>query len=126
MKKKILVVDDDPTQRDLYVDVFKAKGFDVLSAKDGLEGLEVALKEKPDLVFTGIIMPRMDGFEFVRNLRANVVTAKIHIMMFSHLGREEDRGKAKKLSDVVFLVKGMDGPADILKKVEELIDGSDK
>ncbi|MBX4191817.1 MAG: response regulator [Candidatus Doudnabacteria bacterium] len=63
MKKRILVVDDDAVQKDLYSDVFKDKGYEVIPAADGLEGLEVALKEKPDLIFTGIIMPRMDGFE---------------------------------------------------------------
>lgn len=119
-----MVVDDDASQRDLYIDIFKTQGLEVFSASDGLEGLDVALKEKPDLVFTGIIMPRMDGFEFVRNLRANVVTAKVPVLMFSHLGREEDREKAKKLTDVTFLVKGLDRPKDISKKVEELLGSS--
>jgi CheY-like chemotaxis protein len=126
MKKKILVVDDDPVQRDLYLEIFRNKGFDVISGNDGLEGLDKTLKEKPDLVFTGIIMPRMDGFEFIKNLRANVATAKLPVIMFSHLGRQEDQDKANKLSNVIFMVKGVDGPAVILKKVEELIDGSEK
>lgn len=122
--KKILVVDDDSTQRDLYVEVFQNKGFEVFSASDGLEGLEVTLKQKPDLVFTGIMMPRMDGFEFIKKLRANETTLKLPVILFSHLGRNEDRAKAGKLSNVIFMVKGFDGPVDILKKVEELIDGS--
>jgi CheY-like chemotaxis protein len=121
MKKTILVVDDDTVQKDLYTDVFKNKGYDVISAIDGLEGLETALKNKPDLVFTGIIMPRMDGFEMIKNLRANVVTANIPVMMFSHLGREEDKEKAKKIPNVYFLVKGFDSPKEILKQIAELI-----
>ena len=121
MKKKVLITDDDRDQRDLYEEVFKGKGYEVSAAADGLEGLEKALKEKPDLVFTGIIMPRMDGFEFIRNLRTNVATAQVPVIMFSHLGREEDRERANKLQGVEFFVKGVDGPADILKRVEELI-----
>jgi CheY-like chemotaxis protein len=119
--KKILVVDDDATQHDFYVQFFKQKGLTVIEAEDGLAGLELALKEKPDVVFTGIIMPRMDGFEFIRNLRTNAVTAKTPVIMFSHLGREEDRAKANKLSDVTFMIKGMDGPKVIFEKVEEYI-----
>lgn len=119
--KKILVVDDDIAQRDFYIEFFKQKGFEVLSAEDGLAGLEKALKEKPDLVFTGIIMPRMDGFELIKNLRTNAVTAKTPVILFSHLGREEDRVKAEKLPGVVFMIKGMDGPKVILEKIQELI-----
>ena len=124
MKQKILVVDDDAVQRDLYVEVFKEKGYEVISASDGLEGLETALKAMPELIFTGIIMPRMDGFEFIRNLRGNIVTAQIPVIMFSHLGREEDREKAKKLDNVTFMVKGFATPAEIVAKVAELLDQS--
>lgn len=120
-KKKILAVDDDFQQRELYIDLLKAKGYDVFSAKDGLEGLGIALKEKPDLVFTGIIMPRMDGFELIHNLRNNVATAETPVIMFSHLGREEDREKAKKIWRVEFMVKGLDSPAKILNRISELL-----
>lgn len=119
--KKILVVDDDFKQRDLYVDLFREKGFEVISARDGLEALEIALKDKPDLVFTGIIMPRMDGFELIHNLRNNVATALTPVIMFSHLGREEDRKRANSLSHVEFMVKGYDEPVEILKKAQELL-----
>lgn len=120
--KKILVVDDDFGQRDLYAELFRRRGFDVLIGADGLQGLEIALKDKPDLVFTGIIMPRMDGFELVRNLRNNVATVLVPVIMFSHLGREEDKEKAEKLKDVHFMVKGYDDLKDILAKAEELLD----
>jgi CheY-like chemotaxis protein len=121
MKKTILVVDDDIVQKELYTDVFKGKGYDVITAGDGLEGLDTALKHKPDLVFTGIIMPRMDGFEMIKNLRANVATANTPVMMFSHLGREEDKEKAKQIPNVYFLVKGFDSPKEILRQIAELI-----
>src|SRR3989344_7918655 len=110
--QKILVVDDDFQSREVYLELFRSKGYEVIPADDGLEGLELALKSRPDLVFTGIIMPRMDGFEFIRNLRVNITTAKVPVIMFSHLGREEDRQKAKSLAGVEFMVKGIDGPKD--------------
>lgn len=124
--KKILVADDDFQQRDLYLELFRSSGFDVISANDGLDALEKALKDKPNLVFTGIVMPRMDGFELIRNLRNNVATADTPVIMFSHLGREEDRKKAKTLYRVEFVVQGFDSPASILKKVKDQLFGSAK
>jgi len=121
-----LVVDDDFQSREIYLELFRSKGYEVIPADDGLEGLELALKDRPDLVFTGIIMPRMDGFEFIRNLRKNSVTAQVPVIMFSHLGREEDREQARKLTDVEFMVKGIDGPLDILVAVKKLLLGESK
>ena len=121
MSKTILVADDDHQQKDLYTEVFKSLGYKILVADDGSAALEIALKEKPDLIFTGIIMPRMDGFELVRNLRNNVATAQVPVILFSHLGREEDRQKAKLLAKVDFMVKGFDSPATISKRVQELL-----
>lgn len=116
-----MVADDDFSQRELYVELFSQAGFDVIAVKDGLEGLEKALSEKPDLVFTGIIMPRMDGFELIRNLRNNVALSHIPVIMFSHLGREEDRVRARKFPLTHFMVKGYNTPSEILAKVNELL-----
>lgn len=118
---KVLVADDDKDQRELYVELFIESGFSVIEATDGLDALEKALKNPPDLVFTGIVMPRMDGFELIRNLRNNVATALVPVIMFSHLGREEDKEKANKLVNVQFMVKGYDGPAKILEKANDLL-----
>lgn len=123
--RKILVADDDFDQRDLYMELFKENGYEVISADDGLEALEKIFKEMPDLVFTGIIMPKMDGFELIRNMRNNVATSLIPVIMFSHLGREEDRQKASALRRVNFVVKGYDSPMAILNTVNELMSNSD-
>lgn len=119
--QKILIADDDAEQRELYAELFRENGLGVTEAPDGLMALDLALKQKFDLIFTGIIMPRMDGFELIRNLRNNVATALTPVMMFSHLGREEDRQKAIKLNRVTFVVKGYDSPSEILDKVKGLV-----
>src|SRR3989344_4873246 len=123
MKKKILVVDDDFEQRDLYVSLFSENDFDVISASDGQEALERALAEKPDLVFTGIVMPRMDGFELISKLRSNAATSLVPIIIFSHLGREEDRNKAASLANADFMIKGYNKPKEILARVKQLLQG---
>lgn len=119
---KILVVDDDLEQRGLYVDLFQENGFDVIVAADGLDAWQkISPLSAPDLVFTGIVMPRMDGFELIKNLRANPATAVTPVIMFSHLGREEDRQKATQLPETYFMVKGYDDPKEILATVKQLL-----
>ncbi len=120
--KKIIVADDDFQQRDLYVELFKSAGFDVIAANDGQDAWEKTVKEYPDLIFTGIMMPRMTGFELIEKLRADKSTQPIPVIIFSHLGRETDRVKAKSLWNVLFKVKGYDSPADILHSAQHLVE----
>lgn len=123
--KKILVADDDLVQRDLYADLFRGNGFEVVIADDGQDALEKIPVEKPDLVFTGILMPRLTGFELIQKLRADAKTSSLPIIVFSHLGRPEDRATAEKFK-VTFMVKGYDGPIKILKTVHSFLDSAEQ
>lgn len=125
-KKKILLVDDDTSTRDLYANVFKNSGFEVLEASDGLEGLDKATKETPDVVFTGIIMPKMDGFQMMEAMKKNVATANIPILVSSHMGREEDRQKANVLGARYFIVREFSTPKEVVEKVEALFLGGNE
>lgn len=116
-QKTILVVDDDISSRRLYREVFQGEGFAVLAAQDGLEGLDIAIRERPDLVFTGIIMPRMDGFELIKALRKNAATSDIPVVMYSHLGREEDKRKAHELGVKDFVVRSVVTPKQVVDRV---------
>ena len=64
-KLKILIVDDDEDSTNLLKGVFKSSGFDVKAAFDGLEGFDMATKFLPDVIITGIVMPRMSGFALI-------------------------------------------------------------
>lgn len=115
-KPKVLIVDDDEGSTNLLKGVFKSSGFEVSAAFDGLEGFDIATKFLPDVIITGIVMPRMSGFEMIRNLKGIVSTAKIPVIVFSHLGRQEDKEEAQKVGVRDFLVRGMTTPSDIVKK----------
>lgn len=119
-KVKILLVDDDEAVRGIYTDVFQREGFEVIEAKDGVEGLDKATKEIPDVVFTGIIMPRMDGFGLKDALVKNVNTVKIPVFMLSHMGREEDRKKAYERGIKDFIIQGMITPKQVVEKVNAI------
>lgn len=120
-KPKILIVDDSDVIRETYVQVFKQKGFDVFSAVDGVEGVDIATKEIPDVILTGIIMPRMDGFQLIKTLGENVQTREIPIAILSHLGREEDRKKAQELGINEFIVQGSASANEIVEKIRSLM-----
>ncbi|MEK9147757.1 MAG: response regulator [Patescibacteria group bacterium] len=115
-KPKVLIVDDDEESANLLKGVFKSGGFEVKAAFDGLEGFDMATKFLPDVIITGIVMPRMSGFEMMKNLKGSVSTAKIPVMVFSHLGRQEDKEEAQKMGARDFIIRGMTTPADIVKK----------
>jgi two-component system chemotaxis response regulator CheY len=117
---KILVIDDDEDIRGLYADVFRGANFEVSEAKDGLEGLEMINQSKPDVVFTGIIMPRMDGFMLLENLKKNVATATLPVVFSSHLGREEDEARAKALGAKDFIVRGMTPLNEVVDRIRNL------
>lgn len=120
IKKKILIVDDDIFTRDMYADVFQKSGYEVLVASDGVEGVDQATKNLPDVIFTGIVMPRMDGFTLIETLRKSVMTSKIPVFMSSHLGREEDRERAKSLGVKEFIVRDFTTPMDVVDLVSAL------
>jgi len=119
-KIKILVVDDNESIRTLYADIFRQGGFEVSEAEDGLAGLEKATRETPNVILTGIIMPRMDGFGLKEALGKNISTSEIPILMLSHMGREEDRRKAQEMGIKEFFVQEMISPKQVMEKVRNI------
>ncbi len=87
-RKKILLVDDSATARLLARMVLQETCYDVVTAHDGLEGLEKAKLEKPDLILLDVMMPRMDGIEACKRLRDEPTTTSIPIIMVTTRGEE--------------------------------------
>ena len=124
-KRKILIVDDDETIKGIYVDVFRSNGYEVIEAVDGIDGLDKATKNLPDIIFSGIIMPRMDGFALKEALSKNVATNKIPMIMSSHMGREEDRKKAIEMGIKNFFVVGLISPKAVVAQVDAIFNADE-
>jgi len=124
-KIKILIIDDDDATRSLYSEVFKKHGFDVTEAVDGVDGLDKATKNVPDVVFTGIIMPRMDGFSLMEALKKNMATSNIPVAISSHMGREEDQKKAKELGAGDFISRDMTTPNEAVERIKAMLNLTD-
>jgi len=112
----ILIVDDDDFVRKLYVEKFKEAGFIVLEGHDGKEAYDTVKKNKVDIIFTGIIMPNMGGFELMEKLKADDATRAIPVVISSHRGKEEDRKKAFTLGARDFVVSGFVSPNEVVER----------
>jgi len=120
MDKKILVVEDDPASLRLTQYLLEHKGYEVITAQNGLEGLKKARGEAPDLVMLDVMLPGIDGFDICYHLRAEPKTAKLPIIMLSAKAREVDRDAGIKVGVDAYITKPA-SPADILSKVEDLL-----
>lgn len=108
MKPKILVVDDSPTIRKFITIALKVKGFEILSASDGMEALELLPNESIDLVITDLNMPNIDGFNLIERIRTNDNFQDTPIIVMSNLSDAEDIQRAMNLGANSYIVKPFD------------------
>lgn len=101
MPATILVIDDDPNIRETLGIHLRNAGYQVRTAKDGIEGGHAVLERRPDLIITDAQMPHMDGFELVAALRADPSVAAIPVIMLTSETEFEDRGKRLGVEDYV-------------------------
>lgn len=118
--KKILVVDDEPGIVELLESRLKATGYQVSIAFDGVEALDKAKKEKPDLIILDLMLPKMDGYKVCALLKRDARYAKIPIVMFTARAQEEDRRMGLEAGADGYLTKPFD-PQVLLDKIEQLI-----
>lgn len=119
-KKKILIVEDHTDMRELLSWQIELMGFVAISAKHGQEGLEKAIAEKPELILLDIMMPRMDGWEAARMLRAHPDTSDIPILAATALFRESDLNTCMEAGCSSYIVKPFTF-LDLQSKILELI-----
>jgi CheY-like chemotaxis protein len=121
---KILLVEDDNNLREIYEARLQAEGYEIVSAMDGEEALVVAKKEKPDLVISDVMMPRISGFEMLDILRNTDGLKDVKVIMLTALGQAEDKSRADALGADRYLVKSQVTLEDIVKTAQELLGGS--
>ena len=120
--KKILIVDDDEFLLGVYAKNFRDERFEVLTAHDGEEALEIINAGNiPDVIFTGITMPKMTGFELVAKLQADEKLAQIPVAINSHRGRLEDEKLAHQMGADDFIIQGVTTPAETVRRIKLLV-----
>lgn len=116
--KKILVVEDNEMNRDMLRRRLERKGYSVLTAVDGAQGLDVAKADAPDVIIMDLSLPRMDGWEACRRLKADQATKAIPVIALTAHAMSTDRDKALAAGCDDFDTKPVDF-ARLLEKIEQ-------
>ena len=116
-----MVVDDSLTMRKVLSRLLEREGYRVVVAKDGMDALQLLQDSLPDLILSDIEMPRMDGFELVRNIRGDSRTANIPLLIISSRTAEKHRSLARELGVNAYLGKPVQDD-ELLAQVKALLD----
>ncbi|MEO8105102.1 MAG: response regulator [Candidatus Saccharibacteria bacterium] len=118
---KILLVEDDNNLREIYEARLQAEGYDIITAHDGEEALVVAKREKPDLIISDVMMPKISGFEMLDILRNTDGLKDVKIIMLTALGQSDDQQRADRLGANRYLVKSQVTLEDIVTVAQGLL-----
>jgi len=120
-KIKVLLVEDDPMIVEMYKMRLEAEGYEVLITDKGSEALEIAKKQQPAVILLDVILPEVDGFAVLENLKSETETKNIPVLMLTNLSQESDREKGLKIGASEYFVKAEHTPADIINAVKKII-----
>jgi len=120
---KIMLVEDDNNLREIYEARLLAEGYEIISAKDGEEALAIAVKEKPDLIISDVMMPKISGFDMLDILRSTPETKDTKVIMMTALSQAEDKARAEKLGADRYLVKSQVTLEDVAQVTREVLEG---
>ena len=118
---KILLVEDDKSLREIYGVRLLAEGYDIVSAGDGEEALAMAIKDRPDLIVSDVMMPKISGFDMLDILRSTTETKNIKVIMMTALSSEDQRQRGVALGADRYLVKSQVGIEDVVRTVHEVL-----
>lgn len=119
--KKILFIEDESTLQKTLGDVLAQGNYKVISALDGKIGLRLAKSEKPDLILLDLVLPKMHGFEILRELKKDPETEEIPVIILTNLEKMEDVEKAIELGAKTYLVKTQYKIEEIMDKIKKVL-----
>ena len=118
---KILLVEDDKSLREIYGVRLLAEGYDIVSAGDGEEALAMAIKERPSLILSDVMMPKISGFDMLDILRSTTETKDVKVIIMTALSSEDQRKRGEQLGADRYLVKSQVGIEDVVRTVHEVL-----
>ncbi len=118
---KIMLVEDDNSLREIYSIRLTAEGYTIVSAGDGEEALAMAVRERPDLIISDVMMPKISGFDMLDILRSTPETKDIKVIMMTALSSEDQRSRGENLGADRYLVKSQVGIEDVVNTVHDVL-----
>lgn len=123
-KNKILIIEDEKNLLDMYSMKLIKEGFEVVKAENGEIGIETAKQIKPDAILLDVMMPKIDGFQVLEELKKIKEFSQTPIILLTNLGQAEDIKKGKAAGATDYIVKSENTPAQVAAKVEEILKSS--
>jgi DNA-binding response OmpR family regulator len=121
MKKSILLVEDDPFLIDIYSLKFKEAGFEVAVVEDGTAVFNKAKELKPDLVILDLVLPHIDGWGILKQLKDSSETAPIPVVVFSNLSQKSDIDKALQMGALKYMIKSQYTPSEVAEQIKTIL-----
>lgn len=118
---KILLVEDDKSLREIYGVRLIAEGYEIISAGDGEEALALAIKERPTLIVSDVMMPKISGFDMLDILRSTAETKDVKVIMMTALSSDDQRARGESLGADRYLVKSQVGIEDVVRTVHDVL-----
>jgi CheY-like chemotaxis protein len=118
---KILLVEDDKSLREIYGVRLMAEGYEIVSAGDGEEALAMAIKERPNLIVSDVMMPKISGFDMLDILRSTTETKDVKVIMMTALSSDDQRARGESLGADRYLVKSQVGIEDVVRTVHDVL-----
>lgn len=120
-KAKVLLVEDDTFLSGMYVKKLELENFEVLLASDGKLGLKMILEEIPDLILLDIILPKMSGFDILKEIKKDKKTKDIPVILLTNLGQKKDVERGFALGARDYLIKAHFMPSEVVEKIIKTI-----
>ncbi|MFA6307177.1 MAG: response regulator [Patescibacteria group bacterium] len=120
-KIKILLVEDDSFLLGMYATKFEMENFKVIMAEDGEKAVRLALKEAPDIILLDIILPKMNGFDVLRQLKADPATADIPVILLTNLSQKDEIEQGLKIGAADYLIKAHFMPSEVVDKIKKML-----
>lgn len=120
-KKTVLLVEDDTFLLSMYTTKFELENFKVLAAEDGEKGLKMALKENPDIILLDIMLPKIDGLEVLKKLKADSKTKNIPVILLTNLSQKNEIEQAMSLGANDYLIKAHFMPSEVVEKIKKTL-----
>lgn len=119
--KVILLVDDDLTLREMYDDRLKAEGFEIVQASNGEEAIAKAKETKPNIILLDVMMPKINGFDVLKELKEMPETKDIPVIILTALIQDVDKMQGKKLGAADYIVKSETMPGEVIAKIKKVL-----
>lgn len=120
-EKSVLIVDDDPSLLEMYVERIRAEGAIVIEASDGEEAIKAAKDNHPAVILLDVMMPKLNGFEVLKNLKSDPETAEIPVIILTALADDQKRRAGLALGAADYVVKSETMPVDVVEKLRKII-----